>query len=119
VLTGVIGVVVGATLLTDLAKHQRWLAVVLGVLGILAGVLQAIEKALGAQSKADKHKEASAAWVNMRSKYYLFADTQTDASTAVATLEKLEGEHERLETSSIATEAWTQKTIDRERTGRR
>ncbi len=112
--TGALGIVVGATLFSDLAKEQRWLGVGLGLLGIAAGIIQVAERTVGPRALADKHKAAQDAWENMRGKYYQFVEIHQDPSTAAALLDQLREEHAQVRVASIAVEEWTQAVIDQE-----
>jgi hypothetical protein len=112
VLGGAATVIVGATLLTDAAKDLRLVAVILGLLGIVAGLLQVLEKAVGPHKRADDYRKGELAYDRMRAHYKLFIDTWRDPATARDEYRRLREEDERLPSEvPRPVERWTHKAV--------
>jgi hypothetical protein len=116
VVGGLASVLAGATLLTDAAKDTREVAVAIGVLGVLAGVSQALERAVGPQKRADDYRKGEVAYDQMRARYKLFVDTWTDPASAVGEYRTLRGQDEALPAQlPRPVEGWTHAAVERER----
>lgn len=86
--------------------------------GQSAGFAQALDKALGPQSKANEHKKSQDMWSQMRSKFTALARNvpthYSDPKAAAEGLDALRAERDGLYGPSAALEDWTKPLVKEE-----
>jgi hypothetical protein len=88
-------------------------AVLAGVVGLLAAIVIAVNTALNMAGRADEHRVARAAFINLRTRYYMLRDLPpADYETAAAQLATIELTHAEVEAESPPPEKWTAKRIE-------
>jgi hypothetical protein len=102
-----------AALLTNLSKDHRDLAVILGVLSLLAGLLQVLYSVTDARKRADDYAEGERLFDRMQSRYERFYTTWSEPQTASDKLNQLMEEQEALQLPRPM-ERWTLETVRRE-----
>lgn len=103
----------GAALLTNLAKTSRPLAIVLGIVSLIAGLLQVVYSVTNARKRADQYAQDERACTLMRSHYMQFVDTWDDVAGAARRHDQLVEEENKLVLTP--TESWTYARIQKDR----
>jgi hypothetical protein len=89
-------------------------AIVAGVVGLLAALLIAVNTALNMSGRADEHRLARAAFINLRTRYYVLRDLPpADFKAAQDQLDAIEVTHAGAELDSAPPEKWTAKRVER------
>jgi hypothetical protein len=86
-------------------------AIAAGVVGLVAAVVIAVNTALNMSARADEHRVARAAFINLRTRYYMLRDLPpTDLEQAKTRLDDIERAHAEAEVDSPPPEKWTAKS---------
>jgi hypothetical protein len=95
------------------AKAGTWLAIVAGVLAILAAAATAANTAFQPRLEADKHKRASDAYTNLRKDLRDFLDLTLarEGETAYDTYKELAQRRKELQSESPGIEEWARKKV--------